>query len=428
MFTKSACLFLFALLFVCGTLAAGEAPAEDSLWMTDFEAAKAKAKAEKKLLFLDFTGSDWCGWCIALHKEVLDLPTFKTQAPLKFILVELDYPQQKEQTPALKAQNKKLAEEYKVEGFPTIYITDSEGKPIAKTGYAAGGPEKYMASLNGVVTAHETVVSVRGKLGASTGLNRAKLLDELLTAEEKLGMESEESAKFGAEIIALDVDNKTGFKTKYLIKNMIAESQGLAQAGNFDEAIAVCEKVIALPGVSEEQKQIAYFFEGQCWVGKNNFIKAVACLIKSREADPKSENVAGISKMITRFSELAEAQAALDKLKTDVASKKGAERAQGLDQVIEAYTQFATKVHGPATNAEINMWSKEIITLDAGNKLGLKTKYEFRELIAEAKQSARAKDAEKVKAALDKALALPGITPEQKNQAEKLTAATKISD
>jgi len=66
---------------------AGEGP-----WLTDFEAAKAKAKAEKKLLLVDFTGSDWCVWCRKLKDQALDKEPFKTEAPKRFVLVELDYP------------------------------------------------------------------------------------------------------------------------------------------------------------------------------------------------------------------------------------------------------------------------------------------------------------------------------------------------
>src|SRR6185369_16163584 len=103
------------------------------------------------------TGSDWCGWCIKLRGEVFDLDPFKAAAPKKFVLVELDYPRQKELPAELKAQNEKLQQEYKIQGFPTIYVMDAEGKPVAKTGYQAGGPEKYLEHLDGFVKAHDTV-------------------------------------------------------------------------------------------------------------------------------------------------------------------------------------------------------------------------------------------------------------------------------
>ena len=104
------------------------AAVEKGLWQTDFEAAKAKAKAEKKLLLVDFTGSDWCGWCIKLKQEVFDKETFKTEAPKQFVCVELDFPHNKELSKELKEQNAKLSDQYKVPGFPTVIVMDPKEK------------------------------------------------------------------------------------------------------------------------------------------------------------------------------------------------------------------------------------------------------------------------------------------------------------
>ena len=121
--------------------------AAEGLWQTDFKAAQAKAKEEKKYLLVDFTGSDWCGWCIKLHNEVFDKEPFKAEAPKQFVLVELDFPHQKEQSDELKKQNKELSEKYNIEGFPTVLLMDAEGQVIARTGYREGGPEEYLKQL-----------------------------------------------------------------------------------------------------------------------------------------------------------------------------------------------------------------------------------------------------------------------------------------
>lgn len=120
-------------------------------WMTDFEAAKAKAKAENKPLLLDFTGSDWCGWCIKLDKEVFSKDAFKEYASAELVLVELDFPRGKEQPAELKAQNEKLAKQYGVRGFPTIVVLSPEGELIEKTGYQRGGPEAYVEHIKGIL-------------------------------------------------------------------------------------------------------------------------------------------------------------------------------------------------------------------------------------------------------------------------------------
>ena len=141
---------------------AGLVRAEDGLWLTDFEAAKAKAKAEKKLMLVDFTGSDWCGWCKRLKAEVFDKDAFKSEAPKRYILVELDYPHEKKLSEELQQQNKALSEHYKIEGFPTILMMDAGGQVIAKTGYRAGGPEEYVKHLADFTAIYENVVKMKG--------------------------------------------------------------------------------------------------------------------------------------------------------------------------------------------------------------------------------------------------------------------------
>lgn len=120
-------------------------------WSDDFEAAKAKAKQENKVMLLDFTGSDWCGWCVKLDKEVFSKAAFKDFAREKLVLVEVDFPHNKNQSKKLKEQNEALAKQFGIRGYPSIVLLDSEGKPIGKTGYQAGGPEKYVEHLKSLI-------------------------------------------------------------------------------------------------------------------------------------------------------------------------------------------------------------------------------------------------------------------------------------
>jgi thioredoxin-related protein len=124
------------------------AVADDSIWTENFTQAKSTAATEKKDLLLDFTGSDWCGWCIRLDKEVFAQPEYVKAAPDMFVHVKLDFPRNKSKiTPEVKAQNEKLAKTYPIRGFPTIYLIDATGKPYAKAGYMRGGPKPYLANL-----------------------------------------------------------------------------------------------------------------------------------------------------------------------------------------------------------------------------------------------------------------------------------------
>ena len=119
--------------------------------MTDFEAAQAKARAEQKPLLLDFTGSDWCGWCIRLDQEVFSRDAFKVFAESELVLVELDFPRRSKQSAALVQQNERLAQKYGVRGFPTILLLSPEGGLIARTGYREGGAEAYVAHLRELI-------------------------------------------------------------------------------------------------------------------------------------------------------------------------------------------------------------------------------------------------------------------------------------
>lgn len=115
-------------------------------WLTDYKAALAKAKKEKKVVMADFTGSDWCGWCIKLKDEVFSKPEFQAWAKDHVVLLELDFPKQKSQSDDLKKQNQALQKEFGIQGFPTIVFIDAKGKKVGETGYVPGGPAAWIAA------------------------------------------------------------------------------------------------------------------------------------------------------------------------------------------------------------------------------------------------------------------------------------------
>src|SRR2546428_11672224 len=99
-----------------------QAGAEELQWLTDLPKAQAQAKKENKLVMLDFTGSDWCGWCKKLNKEVFSTQDFAAYAKKSLVLVEVDFPRSKQQTEQLKKANKALQEKYQIQGYPTIIV------------------------------------------------------------------------------------------------------------------------------------------------------------------------------------------------------------------------------------------------------------------------------------------------------------------
>lgn len=120
-------------------------------WETDFVKASATAKASGKYMLLDFSGSDWCGWCMRLEKEVFSQDAFKDFAEENLICVLVDFPRAKEQAEELKKQNLDLARKYAIKGYPTIIILSPDGKPVGITGYLQGGPWEYARHLKGII-------------------------------------------------------------------------------------------------------------------------------------------------------------------------------------------------------------------------------------------------------------------------------------
>jgi thioredoxin-related protein len=124
---------------------------EATNWETDFKKASSVAKASGKYMLLDFSGSDWCGWCIRLEKEVFSQDAFKDFAKENLVCVLVDFPRAKEQSKELKQQNMDLARKYDIKGYPTVIILSPDGEPVAKTGYLQGGPWEYARHLKKII-------------------------------------------------------------------------------------------------------------------------------------------------------------------------------------------------------------------------------------------------------------------------------------
>jgi thioredoxin-related protein len=384
--------------------------ADEETWQTDFKTALDKAKKEKKYLLVDFTGSDWCGWCIKLHNEVFDKEPFKTDAPKQYVLVELDYPHQKKQPEELKKQNAELSDKYKIEGFPTVLLMDAEGQVIARTGYRDGGPEKYLKHLAEFGKIYENVVALKGKLNSVQGLARAKLLDEMVEGYKKLGNESDEVTGWCKEIIALDPDNKAGLKVKYEFPIEVAEAEKLASAGKMAEAKERLDKALTLKGVPAEMRQEGLMTKAGICESEGKFVDVIAALKAAKEAAPRSQAAAHLDELIEHFRKPAEAEAAVLKLEAALPTAKDLDRAKLLDKIITAKEKLP---ENETTVQNIVKWTDEIIAIDADNKAGLKTKYQFLVAYRDARNLANAEKIDGAAAALDKALTMPGLGGEE---------------
>ena len=114
----------------------------------NLDEALKSAKANKRYVVAVFSGSDWCGWCKKLEKEILSTETFRKGAVGRYELVYIDNPRNQDLLSEHgKENNRKLTSKYDSHGFPTVLILDADGKKVAEMGYDAGGPEKYLEKI-----------------------------------------------------------------------------------------------------------------------------------------------------------------------------------------------------------------------------------------------------------------------------------------
>ncbi|MDB5232954.1 MAG: thioredoxin family protein [Chitinophagaceae bacterium] len=120
-------------------------------WQTDFQKAKQSAEAEHKFILLNFSGSDWCGPCIRMHKEIFDSEVFTSYATNNLVLVNADFPRLKkhELSKDQQKKNDQLADVYNKEGiFPLTVLLTPEGKVIKKwEGFPQMSQEAFISQL-----------------------------------------------------------------------------------------------------------------------------------------------------------------------------------------------------------------------------------------------------------------------------------------
>ena len=119
-----------------------------AMWRSDFDGALKQAQSENKLVLLDFTGSDWCPWCIKFDKDVLSTPKFADYAGRKLELVKVDFPRHTPLPGDQQKANDALAKRFNVDGFPTYVLLNSSGSELDRqVGYLEGGPDAFIPEL-----------------------------------------------------------------------------------------------------------------------------------------------------------------------------------------------------------------------------------------------------------------------------------------
>lgn len=209
-------------------------------WYADFDKAAEVAKTAGKDMLVDFTGSDWCGWCIRLDKEVFAHGEFLDAATSKYVLVALDFPRSDEAKAKVPnpARNEELQKKWAVQGFPTIMLVTADGEAFGRTGYQPGGPEAYVSHLEEIATEGKAALAEAKKIvaayaGAADDAARIAVIESALAKmvemdSSAIGFNSFAGvARHGFE---LDASNEKGLAEKVL--------KALLKAGVVDEGIA----------------------------------------------------------------------------------------------------------------------------------------------------------------------------------------------
>ena len=284
------------------------------LWLTDFAAAKAQAKKQHVDILMDFTGSDWCGWCIKLHQEVFDTGEFQKEIGKHFVLLELDYPQKKKLPEALVKQNDELKDAFAIEGYPTIMLVDDEGKPYAQTGYQPGGPTAYLKHLGELKQKHAARDAAFVKAATLKGVDKAKALSAGLDALDK--GHRPHYAEVMDQICELDADNKAGLKEKIgaeqiaiAMASKVRTFQGKVgehfQKRDFKPVGELVDAFITEEKPEGSNLQQVLYLKSIALANQKEFKAAAEVMQKALDADPSGERVAMLKNNLKQFEQLA---------------------------------------------------------------------------------------------------------------------------
>ncbi len=233
-------------------------------WIADFDEAVKVAKAENKDLLVDFTGSDWCGWCIKLDKEVFSHEAFDLGVKSNYVLVSLDFPRKEEnkaKVPDIE-RNKELQSKYGVRGFPTILLMNTDGVVYGKTGYQPGGPEKYVEHINQLrekgrgplMKVEKTMLAYE----AASGDAKTAALGELLGVMIELDFDSALADRLvdpARTALTLDPENAAGLKLRAV--------HALSNAGVHDaELLALARELDPKNTLGAYELQVHAMFNG----------------------------------------------------------------------------------------------------------------------------------------------------------------------
>ncbi|HEV3235900.1 MAG TPA: thioredoxin family protein, partial [Gemmataceae bacterium] len=216
-------------------------------WQIDMEAAKLLAQKEKKDLFIYFTGSDWCQWCLLVRSQVFGKPVFIDYVKKNFIMVELDFPHNKP-APKNHAKNTELLRSWGLRGFPSLILADPQGRPYTnlRDGRVRDDAADYVNLMTKSRQDRQTRDEWFAKAAAAEGIEKANCLDKALSLVSTQFLQAGYPDAL-ARILELDPDDKAGLREKYLPQVMTKsrlDVQDLMKKQDWDGTILKIDKII----------------------------------------------------------------------------------------------------------------------------------------------------------------------------------------
>lgn len=236
----------FLILWALPAFSASEAGAV-GIWHRDYASAMNEARAEGKKMLIVFTGTDWIEICAKFYDEILGDPAFIGTVSPQFALLKLEYPKDNVMPREEAAQKAVLREAYRVRGYPTVVLTDAEGRPFGLNGYQPLKPKEYGDQILGILAVHEDNLAAVKESANLDGAEKAKALSRAIPDVPSALIARFYRAEMEA-VLAADPDDV--LKMAGPFRKLIAEAdysreiQKLARESKWEEMIAATDRHI----------------------------------------------------------------------------------------------------------------------------------------------------------------------------------------
>ncbi len=268
--------------------AALAAPAQAAVeWSTDLEAAKQQAARENKLVLIEFTGTDWCTYCVLLHKNVLSTPAFEAFMKPLFVPVQIDVPIRRDFDQKLLARNKALCKQLRVPGYPTLMVMTPEGRVVGGFSGNVAGVEVAQREL-AAACKFAKMLAAADKL---RGVEKARALHQVYTAMQP---SMRPSSGLREQIVALDPEDTTGIHSELRVEQQRADFRRELESthGDAQAALALIDRCLT----EAAPQNRAEFLQARCEVmqtlvrTREDVLALKALMLEIAELSPDRED------------------------------------------------------------------------------------------------------------------------------------------